>query len=193
TGGVSNIQLPIPNGAVVKKAYLFANIYKYETNLVDAPDKVITINGNPLILKEDNWIGNHMYYPTINCFVKTISIDISNYISPANSNYLIDPLNNGNSPVIEPLYSDFYILVIYENLNYSTTCIDVLLNDHDPQPILSYDLRFQNVCNINNTVGLSLHTSGMCDDINDWSKVFINNQNIGEIGGQESNTTIPCA
>src|SRR5690606_40821126 len=41
--------------------------------------------------------------------------------------------------------------------------------------------------------GLSLHTSGMCDDINDWSKVFINNQNIGEIGGQESNTTIPCA
>src|SRR5690606_28817737 len=137
TGGVSNIQLPIPNGAVVKKAYLFANIYKYETNLVDAPDKVITINGNPLILKEDNWIGNHMYYPTINCFVKTISIDISNYISPANSNYLIDPLNNGNSPVIEPLYSDFYILVLYENNSMQNTCIDVYMNTHSPSPFIS--------------------------------------------------------
>ncbi len=193
TGGVSNIQLPIPSGAVVKQAYLFANIYKYETNLIDAPDKVITINGNPLILKEDNWIGNHMYYPTINCFVKTISIDISNYISPANSNYLIDPLNNGNSPVIEPLYSDYYILVLYENNSMQNTCIEVYMNTHSPSPFISFQLNLKNTPNYLQNICLALHTNGICDQQYDWYNISLNSNLIGSIGGQESNTVVPCA
>lgn len=94
TGGVSTISLPIPPGSTIKKAIFFSNIYKWQGNMIPANDKLIQINGVPLLLSESFSLGNDFYFANIQDFISTIAIDITSYIDPSISTYTINPFTN---------------------------------------------------------------------------------------------------
>ncbi len=192
-GGVGTIQLPIPAGCTVKKAYFFSNIYKWQNNMIPALDKTIEINGQSLLLSESYQIGGQFYFSPIQDSVSVIAIDITSFINPNDTIYTINPNNTGQSPVQTPIFSDFYILVLYENPTFDNTCIEILINTQNSAPTINYSINPANILSQTNNLGLSIHSSSICDDNNDWFEVFINNISIGEIGGQEDNTTISCA
>jgi gliding motility-associated-like protein len=192
TGGISQVNLPMPAGSTVRKAFLFSNIYKWQGNLIPAQDKIIEINGLPLTLSEQHTVGNSINMQSNQTVVSTTVLDITNFIDPSISSYVINPFIN-ESPVVTPLYSDFYILVLYENNLLINTCLDVYLNNSNTTPQLSYALNVQNPVNLLNEIGLTLHSSSICDNSIDRYDVFVNGTSIGSIGGQEDNTTVYCA
>ncbi|MCO5261074.1 MAG: hypothetical protein M9916_13125, partial [Crocinitomicaceae bacterium] len=129
---------------------------------------------------------------SLQLYVTTTVIDITNYINPSLTNYSINPLTN-LSPSETPLYSDFYILVLYENNLYSNSCVDIYINNRRPSPVVNYLVNPSNILNINDDIGLSVHSSGICNNDYDRYEVLINGLNIGSIGGQEDNTDVYCA
>jgi PKD repeat protein len=192
TGGISQVSLPVPTGSTIKKAFFFSNIYKWQGSNVPASDKTIEINGQTLVLSEQYNLGNIVYMPTLQSYSSTVIVDITNFINPSISNYVINPFTNV-SPVETPLYSDFYILVLYENPTFTTSCIDIYINDKNPFPLLSYLANITNTFDISEQVGLAVHAWGICNNSDDWYEVFINGTSIGEIGGEEDNTDVNCA
>ncbi|HTO37639.1 MAG TPA: gliding motility-associated C-terminal domain-containing protein [Brumimicrobium sp.] len=191
-GGISQVNLPIPPGCTVKKAFFFSNIYKWTD--IPAVDKTIEINGFPLALSEQHSIGNSMYMHSLQCHISTVVMDITSYINPATSVYTINPLLDPNISSTEfPFFSDFYILVLYENSSFQTSCIDVYINNQNTAPSVQYAINPTNSIDLSEVVGLSVHSSHICDTIQDGYKVKINGINIGLIGGQEDNTAIGCA
>ncbi|MBI1838246.1 MAG: hypothetical protein HYR91_13375, partial [Flavobacteriia bacterium] len=190
--GIGNITLSIPVGSTIKKALFFSNLYKWEGNMIPATDKIIEINGIPLILSESYNINNSFYCSTLNSYISTISIDITNFIDPNITTYTINSFTN-LSPVESPMFSDYYILVLYENSFFNINCVDVFINNLDTDGIISYSLNSSNVIDTNSNVGLEVYTSSICDLHDDWYDVLINSNSIGEIGGKEDNTTVYCA
>lgn len=192
TGGLSSIDLPMPNGSTVKKAIFFSNLYKWQGNNIPASDKIVSINGIELTLSESYSLNNEIFIPLTQLFVSTIAIDITNIINSSISTYSIDPFTN-QSPVVSPLFSDFYILVIFENPSSSNVCFDILLNSQFSTSSLTYEPELHNHIDMSNHVGLAIHSSGVCNIEGDRYDVFVNNNFIGSIGGQEDNTEINCA
>jgi gliding motility-associated-like protein len=191
-GGESTVSLPIPMGSSIKKAFFFSNLYKYQNSETIATDKIIEINSIPLTLSEQSSIGNSFFFSTNQLFVSTCVYDITSYIDPLIVNYTINPFAD-QSPTETPLFSDFYILVLYENMSYSTSCIDVYVNNLNTSPFMSYDLSVSSVIAPASNVGIAVHGSSICDTITDGFEVTVNNTNIGVIGGVEDNTTVSCA
>lgn len=192
TGGVSTISLPIPSGSTIKKALFFSNIYKWQGNIILATDKSITINSVPLLLSESYSLENTFYFSSAQSYVSTIGIDITSYIDPSISTYTINPFINV-SPVESPLFSDFYVLVFYENPVSNYSCVDVIINNFNSSNLLNYNITSNNAIDNYFDNGFAAHTSHICDDPNDWYEVLINANSIGEIGGKEDNTNVNCA
>src|SRR5690606_38145040 len=189
------VQLPIPAGSTIRKAYLFANIsFPKDSNFV-INNHTIEINNQPVVLSinqslnfSHNIIGFNFHLRNI-----PIVIDVTNNINPSISNYLMNP-NSNNIPIYHvPTYSDFFILVFYDNNLMPTTCIDVHINNQEVKPIQDFVLNLQNPFNQHKDIGLSINGAQFCDQTGDWSTIIINSDTIGKIGGTESNTNITCA
>ena len=116
-GDSGYVQLPIPLGSTIKKAYLFANFTYMKDSVFNAYNHTIEINNQPIVLSinqnlniSHNVIGANSHLINI-----PIAIEITSTIDPINPNHLINP-NSNNIPVYQnPIYSDIYILVYYKN------------------------------------------------------------------------------
>lgn len=192
TGGIGQISLPVPAGSTIRKALLFANLHKWEGNLIQAEEKVIELNSQPVLFSEEFLVGESVTMQSNSTVINILVKDVTSLINSSISTYTIDPFINV-SPVLKPLYSDFYILVFYENLAFNNTCVDVFLNDFNTSPIIEYSISATNPINSFYDVGLSIHSSHICDNTIDRYDVFVNGTSVGSIGGQEDNTTVYCA
>lgn len=190
-GGASQIQLPIPAGSTVKKAFFFSNIYTHINHNVPMANKIILFNQQPLTLSRSNNLGNQVYQDGNNCFIQTIAIDITSYIDSDLTTYSIDPFPDF-SAASGPFFSDFYIIALFDNPAMPITCIDIFINDKDAMQTVNYTLTASNSITLNENVGLAVHGASICDTISDGYYVHVNNNNIGLIGGQEDNTFIHC-
>lgn len=190
-GYEGQIQLPIPTGSIVKKALLFSNIYKYEHNIIPAINKEILINGLPVTLTEQSTLNNPVYLFANSTYVETIAIDITEYIDINIISYDLTTFVS-QSPTVTPLFSDFYVIVLFENSMMPITCIDIFVNNHNAMSTVDYTLVPSNLIHTNGDIGLAVHGSSICDTLGDGYYVHVNNQNIGLIGGREDNTSSNC-
>ncbi len=190
-GGIGQIQLPIPSGSLIKKAFLFSNLYKSSENAV-VSNKIIEINNQPLVLSENYIIGNSIYFPSMQCYVSPVALDITSHINPSITSYTINTFSD-NPPIITPLFSDFFIFVLYENATFNNIGVEIYINNEDVSPNVLYNLAFTNPFINNCDVGLSINTSSICDNPDDWYKISINSNLIGGIGGKENNSNVNCS
>jgi len=189
------IQLPVPSGSTIRKAYLFANISMPKDSNFVINNHTIEINNQPIVLSINQSLNFSHTIIGVNFHLRNIPIviDVTNFINPTISNYLINP-NSSYIPIhLAPIYNDFYILVLYENNIMPTTCIEAYINNQDVKPIQDFVLNLQNLFYSTKDIGLSINGSQFCDQTGDWSTIIINSDTIGKIGGTESNTNITCA
>ena len=184
------IDLNIANGSTIRKAYLFANASRLK-DFNDFPADInLLINNQNVPLSLINALDNNYFVGTVNqqnlLEVKTLITDIS-HLSLFNSNIIDIPLQNFNA-----FFGEFYLLVLYDNVNMPLMAIDVFVNNKNNMPIMNYSLNSSLSMTLTNPIGLGLNTSFLCDTIQDGSYVFVNAIPIGLIGGNDYNNFQFC-
>lgn len=180
--GSFNFPVLIPSGSTIKKAFLITASDSL------ASDITIDLNGVNYLLTENLKVTEEFIsYQESNTIYSNSRInilDITTYIYPATTNYalIIPPQPN----YLKGLYSYFYIYIVYENPIFPLVCTSLYLNNMDVNEITNYNLASLNPINITNPVGLEIGTSYFCDTIKDGSYVFVNENNIGLLGGSDS-------
>lgn len=184
------IDLNIANGSTIRKAYLIANASRLK-DFNDFPADInLLINNQNVPLSLINALDNNYFVGTVNqqnlLEVKTLITDIS-HLSLFNSNIIDIPLQNFNA-----FFGEFYLLVLYDNVNMPLMAIDVFVNNKNNMPIMNYSLNSSLSMTLTNPIGLGLNTSFLCDTIQDGSYVFVNAIPIGLIGGNDYNNFQFC-
>jgi PKD repeat protein len=185
------IDLNIPTGSTIKKAYLFASATRLK-DFNDFPADInLSINNQNVVLSVNNTLNNNY---TVNLGnqplfleLKTIVKDITN-LNIFNINNLVMPIQD-----YYEYFNEFYILVLYNNSNMPLTAIDVFVNKKNSIALMNYNIISSLKMNTNNPIGLALNTSHICDTIHDGSFVFVNSDPIGLIGGNDYNTSAFCS
>lgn len=187
----ADLYIDIPVGCNVKKAILFSEFTRSISDGTLPFNHEVSINSNIVNLLGVNSISNTQQHFTDEISRETILTDVTNIVSSSVLTYTFDPMVEtvASEP---PYYSSFYLLVVFENTTYETMCIDVIVNNQNVTPLMSYTHALSNPVNANFDIGLSVHAWGICDDPTDWYEVSVNNNVLGQIGGVEPNCVISC-
>ncbi len=182
------IDIYIEPGSTIKKAFLFIGCYNHPET------KMIQLNGINIVIDTSNSIGNDFNYNPLNIdfSLKTILIDISEIISPFETQIAITPPLIQQNELIGR-YVEYYVYIAYENPLLNIINPVILLNQQNCQEIMSYSINNLNQMNLANNVGLAINSASICDTINDGAIVNIDSQTIGIIGGNDENNSMTCA
>ncbi|MDT8411379.1 MAG: gliding motility-associated C-terminal domain-containing protein [Vicingaceae bacterium] len=183
---VSNVAIP-PN-STIKKAYLLA------TRDGVAPDIDVVLNGNIYTFTNASVISNK-FISTINTWTwanSTIhAMDITNNIDSSVTVYSLTIPPQFNI-TINGFYSSFYLFIVYENPALSKLAYNLFINEQDVAITSTYSLVNFSSINNNNSVGLEMWSTFFCDTIQDGSYIDVNSNQLGLLGGAESNTIHSC-
>ena len=183
-----NIEISIEPGSSIRKAYLFISIYN------NPNERTIYFNGVPLIVNESLSVGNEYFfiYNSNVWKVRTIMYDVTSLIDPTQNTYSIVPPPNQPPPSSGGFYTEFYLYVAYENPSLSLVNTFIAFNDIQPQENMIYIIDELNTMDLSKNIGLALHSSHICDTVQDGSYVFIDANLIGLIGGDDDHSPVPC-
>lgn len=186
--GIINVN--IEAGSSIKKAFLFTTIYQ------DPIDDLLYLNGHSIMLNPNesspieytaNIGGNGIYR------IRSLITDVTAFIDSFDNSYNIIPPQNQNQDIFNfGGYSNFYLLIIYENLSLPQTAITIFTNNKNANYLVNYPITNINPIDLNYNAAFTLNSSWLCDTLGDGSYVKINNQDIGLIGGMEDNTNWYC-
>ncbi|MCF8415012.1 MAG: gliding motility-associated C-terminal domain-containing protein [Crocinitomicaceae bacterium] len=185
-GGNGNFVIDIEIGSSIKKAFLFCTKY-------DSIDQLsLDFNGNILAFNESSKIGldyNAPYAPpNFSAICSVHALDVSSFINPVQLTYPINiPIQPTNTTINK--FGDFYLCVIYENNLLNTLGINIGINDKMMTNSVEYNFTDFNSFDLNFPFGLSINTDIIWDTIMDGSLVYVNNNYIGIIGGDENGYT----
>jgi gliding motility-associated-like protein len=181
-------EIHIEPGSTIRKAYLFVNVYNSPS------EKDLIFNGTPIVLNQQNTCNNDYFHISNNNIrrIRTLIIDVTNLINPLENSYTISPPANQPIYLSEGIYTDYYLYVTYENPLLEEICANAFINNIQPQMLMEYPFNSLNTMDINQNVGLAIHSSAFCDTIQDGSFVFVNGTQIGLIGGQDDHSSEYC-
>lgn len=189
TNDIGMINVQIASGSIIKKAFLFSIIYQN-------PDpSVLYLNGNPIILNSKDAIINDNVLENGGSIyrIRSLITDVTSIIDPLDNSYLLIPPQNQALDIYTfGGFSDYYLLIVYENSSLPKTAITIFANDKNANYMVNYPITNINPIDLNSNVAFTLNSSWFCDTLGDGSYVKINNQDIGLIGGMEDNTNWSC-
>jgi hypothetical protein len=123
---------------------------------------------------------------SIHCF------DVTSNMNSNQNIYVLDipsySPNQSNS-----LFSSFTLVVFYQSNNLELLSTSIVLNNKNVDTLIEYNLIDINPINNFFPVSLSCVSSYICDTTIDGSYVTVNNNDIGLIGGKDSNTNNNCS
>lgn len=181
--------LNIPTGSTIKEAYLFCNVQEHPINSnLYFNNQLIHLNHNDACENEFQVDYGSSYWK-----VKTLVIDVKNYINPNQNTYHIIPPEGQLSPTIGGGFTEFYLLVCYENPSYQKINPVVIINNQNADFNVDYQITDLNPINLSSDLGLALHTGHFCDTITEGSYLKVNNIQIGLLGGVDAKNNISCA
>jgi gliding motility-associated-like protein len=182
TSGVIHFNLNILNTSTISKAFLLAG------SDGSPNDIVLNLNGidytftNQDIATTGFLTRFDLINPKSSIYAKEITSSINSsiqdyYLTIPNQNYLT-----------KNIFTTYYLCVIYEDNSLAKSALSFILNQKDVSSLMSYSIN--NIPPISNSfdVGLSLVGWYFCNNISDGSYVNINTNNIGLIGGNDSNS-----
>ena len=130
--GTLNIYIE-PNSQI-RKAYLFVSAYQEiqstinNSNLFYFNNNLFSLNSNETInssysVNPPGWttyLYGHLVY------------DVTNYVNPDVTTYMLLPPQNQDPTAFENVFSNFYLIVCYENLSLSNVGTTIILNEQMP-------------------------------------------------------------
>lgn len=184
--GVGQINVSIPNGAIIKKGFLFCGRHGI------ADDLILNFNGSPLLLDESSVVSNFFQSPVYGGedggYVH--AIDVTNSIVSSINTYSISIPYQG---IHGNRYVDFYLIVLYENTTTDQVAITVLINSDDIGKYINYDFNNLLPINTSNDVGLAIHGGYMCDTLIEPTLIYVENNYLGKLGGNDLGNINECA
>jgi gliding motility-associated-like protein len=172
--GVFNIDSFSPESYILD-AFLFVGRH-------GQPDDLEVIFNNDIYeFNEQNQISASFISPEYGGFSGVHCINVKNSVSTFSNSYSLTFFQSQLSP--SHRFVDFYLVIIYENLNLSPLTVSIYTNTSNFQSNVSY--LFTELNPIRNDLGVAyaMHNGYICDTNIDGTYVHINDIDIGLIGG----------
>lgn len=178
TGGVGTLNVVIPAGSTIHKAYLLAGRHGNA-----AP---ITVNLNAIAVTFD---ATNQISPTFNSQYGGNSgvhaVDITAQVSAAVTNYTLN-VPNQFGPANR--FNDFYLYIAYDNPALAFTNTWIMVSTQDLASSNSWNMTMPYAMNTTNPVAMSLFTGYACNNGGDAESVAVNGTGIGIYGGNDINS-----
>lgn len=184
--GSGIFNLDIDPSSIIRKAFLFVGRHGHPT------DVMVNFNGTSLLYSDyttasppflSTYAGPYLY--------ATIHVhDVTNLISSSQNTYQI------SVPIQSPFgdrYTDFYLIVYYENNMLPLMSTSFWLNDDSLNSTIEFNIDSINIIDTSYDVGLSIYGGYMCDTSIEKTTTYINNFYLGEMGGNDYNNFTQCA
>jgi len=91
------------------------------------------------------------------------------------------------------LFASHTIVIIFENPSLPKMGYTIVLNEQDVDHYLTYQVQFPHPIQNDKPVGFGIWGWHMCDNNVDGSRIYVNNQFIGRVGGEEPNSSSWCS
>jgi hypothetical protein len=184
--GSGQINLSIYSGSIIKKAFLICGRHG------EAESIQVVFNGVSLEFNNQNIVSSSFlspFYANNNGKGYVHCIDVTDQINPLINTY---PITIPVQPILNERYTDFFLVVLYENNLLTETNVVVLINDSDILQDMVYQSNSLNPINNTYDVGMSIHGGYMCDTIIEPTLVYIYGEYLGKIGGNDYNNSALC-
>ncbi|HRO76158.1 MAG TPA: gliding motility-associated C-terminal domain-containing protein [Crocinitomicaceae bacterium] len=177
--GTFDLKLHIEPNSTIRNAYLFAYT-------VQAPKYVpYTINGKNYFIDTTNVVMISEFpnpdFNIIKLYYNNVTDEFSQNIT---TDYTITIPEQHNIGLNEGWWA-VYVYVEYDNPNLTKTATSLWINDLDYNGHEIYSMKNMNTIDLNYPIGLSLMSDRSCDSIYDGTKVYLNSNYIGLIGGSD--------
>ncbi len=203
-GSIGNIVTAVPPGSTIRKALLIASRNGC------APNLTVNLNGLPFTFNPANQASPTFQtpytYPTADPWYITGDsashvIDVTAAVASLNTNnysLVIPGQITGGHLLGSNTYSDFYLLVAFENLSMPTVYTEVFLNTINSQYSVNHTLNFINPINTAYPVAYAVMAGWQCStNLNtiyeDTERVTVGTQFLGTTKGPDMNSSDPCA
>ena len=183
------IELYIEPESTVRRAFLFVTKY------ADPVSDNLLFNGITINL-QNNGFNSSDFITVINPNgpreMSIVVKDITEYLEEESGllNFQIQP--PPASAADTNRYSENYVLIAYENENMPEVNCVAVINELSSAATMNYNFEDFNSIDIEHPTGFAVHGGHMCNTIWDGSYVFVNNQPIGLIGGDDMNDLGTC-
>lgn len=191
-----NVEIYIEPGSSIRKAYLFTGVHRGPGG--KKPDNnILYINNIPVFLDTNSIIGNEFTFASSSFNITSvIATDITSVIQQigiSQNTLTITPPPLIGFVSVDGRFVEQYIYIEYENSNLNPVNSIVVINQLNTQSVQSYNLDDINTIDLSYNVGMALKSAHICDTTLDGSYVFVENNNIGLIGGPDQNVNHQCA
>lgn len=157
-GGSDTINVHIPQGSSIRKAFLFGT--EYWDNSIPSIDFSIGLDDNFYLFNSSTRLSNINIHPestTPNIFVH--SIDVTEDLNSEDSSYILVIPDLNIQECLGCIFSTLYLYILYENPNLNLTSSYVLINDQDEQYATDFELNQFNIISPNSDIGFAICAS----------------------------------
>lgn len=184
--GTLTFDISIEPGSVIRKAYFIAGCD-------GKPDEIsVVLNGESYQFGDETIYtsGFNSLYSSINTS-SVHAIEVTDLINPSTVNY---SLSVPSQQIIgSQAFTSFYLVVAYENPSLSPVAVNIVLNQTDVGQVIPYHINNLLPIDTSNDVGFAFVGSHFCNNTTDGSFVYINNSNLGLVGGNDVNSNWFCS
>lgn len=184
SGGVNgtftnDIVMHIAPGSTIHKAFLCAG------ELGNGDSLTVQLDGQP-VLFVNNGTNTAPYFLNVNYggVAAPHAVDVTSIISATDTVYSLDVIQSG---IGANFYTDFYLIVMYENPGMQLINVHLFGNDKDMAPVVTHQMNFSPALPGTGDVVAGFHMGYMCH-AGDGEIVTVNGFNIGTGFGPDINS-----
>jgi gliding motility-associated-like protein len=189
SGTVSSVyyfDLFVEPNSVIEKAFLISSSYGSATELS------VSINSNLVFIKPSDIVTTgFVNFNSSTSYSSIVVTDITDIIIPDETVFELFVPSQEN--IEFGGYASFYVVVLYKNESLATISCAIVLNDKNATHVINYSLNELDQISSQSDVGFSMVGWAFCDTTYDGSIVFIEDNNIGLVGGDDFNAQFHCS
>lgn len=175
----------IPNGSVIKTAYLFSLRGIYQVGLVPQKDNSVMVKINNINVEIDssNIITPKFYsdlstpsgegWITVSDVTSKVQNGVNTIITPCQGCQMINDTSR------HYVYITYYLIIFYEDLSMPETNIVVMLNNKTYSSLMQYNFNNLNTFNVFNDVGFSIWSTNIRSYPTNYTSDYILNTSLG--------------
>ena len=183
---LDTLSVHIESGSSIRKAYLYVSLITLDKVI----DRFLFFDGTRINL---SYNGETYHTSASNWSSYVLAVDVTQYVSPNDTLYTIEPPINQNITAINGLFSNFYLLITYDNLSLGRTSVTTIVNTQNTSSSILYTIASINNPVSSNDIGFSFNGNSFCDTFDDGGNIYVDNTFIGLVGGDESAIEPTCS
>ncbi|MDX2362367.1 MAG: gliding motility-associated C-terminal domain-containing protein [Crocinitomicaceae bacterium] len=182
------LKVYIEPGSTIRNAYLVVGTY-HESSWGSTTDNTCVFNGTTLNLSPSTAVTFNFSDPLGSQYFKNHVIvkDVTQLVSVGQLEYPITPPIGQNATMTQTAYTNYYILISYENPALPLVCVNAFGDNIDADAIRNYSFSNLNPIDTTLDVGFTFFGDAFCDTTYDGNYIYINGNYVGLAGGDELN------